>query len=379
MSSKYSIICLTYKRPHLLEEAVQSILQQTYSNIELIIINDYNSQILKFNHPNVRIFNLPVKFKTLGEKRNFGLKQTTGDYILQLDDDDILLPNYIENINNAIKNYNWLSRQKVIMYFGDNSSKPKISERPLSSTMVFKRDIIEKYNIGYSNTNYDEITPFHFKLIKTTGGIYKALKPYELGYIYRRNIDSAYSMYSLRDISIELQNETLDKIQSKTGIIQLNPHWNMDYNIILSDLDIPINQPLISPSENIEFIENENSDWNKVKPTWENAIKFIEAAKSRGIISTALDALGLNKNSGERVSDEILNQRKLSCFGNKEKNIEPCSRLKYIKDKGYFCGGCGCGQRNLARLDADSPDEYTKLHYPNLECPLKKSGFSNQS
>jgi hypothetical protein len=58
-------------------------------------------------------------------------------------------------------------------------------------------------------------------------------------------------------------------------------------------------------------------------------------------------------------------------------NTSQCSRLQYVKNRGYFCGGCGCGNNDLARLDADSPDEYTKLHYPYLECPLKRSGFSN--
>jgi glycosyltransferase involved in cell wall biosynthesis len=96
------------------------------------------------------------------------------------------------------------------------------------------------------------------------------------------------------------------------------------------------------------------------------------------LIATTVDAIGISNNVGDQVSDDVYQQRKISCFGDVEKNIQPCSRLKYIENKGHFCGGCGCGSNNLARLDADSPNEYTKLHYPQLECPLKKRGFSNE-
>jgi hypothetical protein len=47
-----SCICLTFGRAHLLEESVYSFLRQDYSGVkELIILNDYNQQILTFDHP----------------------------------------------------------------------------------------------------------------------------------------------------------------------------------------------------------------------------------------------------------------------------------------------------------------------------------------
>ncbi|HAW82352.1 MAG TPA: hypothetical protein DCX27_23210, partial [Balneola sp.] len=42
----------------------------------------------------------------------------------------------------------------------------------------------------------------------------------------------------------------------------------------------------------------------------------------------------------------------------------------------YYCGGCGCGDRKATWLNG-SEDEYSKLDYPKLECPLKMPGFSN--
>ncbi len=62
-------ICLTYGRPEVLEEAIESFLQQDYSgHKELIVLNDYAEQTLIFDHPEVRVINLPRRCRTVGEK-----------------------------------------------------------------------------------------------------------------------------------------------------------------------------------------------------------------------------------------------------------------------------------------------------------------------
>jgi len=70
--------------------------------------------------------------------------------------------------------------------------------------------------------------------------------------------------------------------------------------------------------------------------------------------------------------------RVLSCFGNEHVGGElpPCEHLKMSKTEGkYFCGGCGCGDRKATWLLATG-DEYSKLDYPLLSCPLNMPGFS---
>lgn len=67
--------------------------------------------------------------------------------------------------------------------------------------------------------------------------------------------------------------------------------------------------------------------------------------------------------------------RYVSCFGNTE--ISPCQKLqKSNNSKFYYCGGCGCGDHQHTWLQKNK-DEYSKLDYPYLECPLKMPGFSN--
>ena len=108
-----SIIIPTYNRPHLLCEAIDSCLTQTYSNIEIIVVNDGGTKetenILKERYKNV--VGIHTKYQVNDEKvikyfykenggvssaRNYGLKKASGEYINFLDDDDLLLPEKIE-------------------------------------------------------------------------------------------------------------------------------------------------------------------------------------------------------------------------------------------------------------------------------------------
>jgi glycosyltransferase involved in cell wall biosynthesis len=112
--------------------------------------------------------------------------------------------------------------------------------------------------------------------------------------------------------------------------------------------------------------------WNGVKHAWEKADAFIKAMASRGAIAAAKDILSIDGVSGERVSAAVYQERVVSCFGGN--GAPPCVHVRISTDKGSFCDACGCGGARLARLDGEG---YTKLHYPELQCPLKRKGFSN--
>lgn len=90
-----SFVCLTYKRPHFLNELVYCFLMQTYENTELIIINDEPNVEYKFEHNRVKIYNIVKRFSSLGEKRNFSKSVVCGDYIFVTDDDDIFYTNHV--------------------------------------------------------------------------------------------------------------------------------------------------------------------------------------------------------------------------------------------------------------------------------------------
>ena len=88
-----SCMCLTYGRPNILEEAIESFLKQDYrGKKELLILNDFKEQELIFDHSEVKIVNIPIRFRTVGEKRNACAAHCSYDLLAVWDDDDIYLP-----------------------------------------------------------------------------------------------------------------------------------------------------------------------------------------------------------------------------------------------------------------------------------------------
>lgn len=109
-------------------------------------------------------------------------------------------------------------------------------------------------------------------------------------------------------------------------------------------------------------------------PTKQNVIsKSIGMAKS---FATAIASRGFTDNKVNKPTKQL---RVLSCFGNVSTGGEliPCEHLKESKTAGkHFCGGCGCGDKSSTWLMANG-EEYSKLDYPKLNCPLSMPGFTN--
>jgi len=94
-----SVIIPTYNRGSLLRETIESVLQQTYSNYELIIVDDASSDNtsawIAEHYPQFPLLILPINLGSAGA-RNVGLKRAKGEFIAFLDHDDRWLPEYLE-------------------------------------------------------------------------------------------------------------------------------------------------------------------------------------------------------------------------------------------------------------------------------------------
>jgi len=115
-----------------------------------------------------------------------------------------------------------------------------------------------------------------------------------------------------------------------------------------------------------EFKSREIQSTNPITKGFGMATSFISAIASKGINS-------------EKVNVPLKQLRVISCFGNKDTGgvLPPCEYLQKSATPGkFFCGGCGCGDKPLTWLNGTS-NEYSKLDYPKLSCPLQMPGFSN--
>ncbi len=97
-----SVIIPTRNRPEFLARAIQSVLNQTYKNIEIIVINDGGIDVgeltAHFNsRRNIRYINLPTGIER-SAARNLGIRAAHGIYIAYLDDDDRYLPEHVATL-----------------------------------------------------------------------------------------------------------------------------------------------------------------------------------------------------------------------------------------------------------------------------------------
>lgn len=108
-STAVTVICSCYNHAEYVCKSMQSVLDQSHDNIQLIVIDDYSSDNSVEVIDNF-ILNFP-EIQFIKNKKNIGLTQSvtnalqyvTGDFFIDLAADDILLPNCIEIQLNAFK------------------------------------------------------------------------------------------------------------------------------------------------------------------------------------------------------------------------------------------------------------------------------------
>ncbi|MGY5851063.1 glycosyltransferase family 2 protein [Salegentibacter sp. F14] len=113
MSPAISIITPTFNRAHFLGRMIKSVLAQSFSNWELIILDDgsidHTEEVVKtYDDPRITYFYF--KHSGAGDKRNEGIRRAKSQYITFIDSDDEAFPDWLEKINEKIlKNYSLIS------------------------------------------------------------------------------------------------------------------------------------------------------------------------------------------------------------------------------------------------------------------------------
>lgn len=103
LNSKVSIIVPVYNVEKYIEKCIVSLLEQTYTNIEIIIVNDGSTDNsgnlcaqLKKRDDRIKVYH--KKNGGLSSARNYGIKKSTGDYLAFIDSDDYVSHKMIENL-----------------------------------------------------------------------------------------------------------------------------------------------------------------------------------------------------------------------------------------------------------------------------------------
>lgn len=229
-----SVVIPFYSGKDWLFEAIKSVLNQTYKNIEVLVINDGSSEniddiINKFK-PRIRVIK-----KTNGgpaSARNLGIKIAKGKYIAFLDSDDLWLPEKLEKQINFMEKTKYVWSHHSYQMFWENSKKSRvvdtskysgnvyrdtyISFKVQTSTVVIRKSILIENNIYFPNMRYGQDLEFFRRLSKL----------YHLGYV-----DGILSKFRIRGTNagfrakIQLYNRanTWENIKNNNELLKLLP------------------------------------------------------------------------------------------------------------------------------------------------------------
>lgn len=176
MNKKISVIVAVYNTEKYLDRCIESLLNQTYKNIELVIVEDCSTdssrKLLKKykENKNIKVF-YNRENRGLSYSRNYGLKKSTGDFIGYIDSDDYVEPDYYEKLMSSIKDNksdiaicdiklvdeqtNKIQRCKCYANDFDVYSVVNNGFAASACNKLFKRKNIEKYPFAEGKVNED--------------------------------------------------------------------------------------------------------------------------------------------------------------------------------------------------------------------------------
>lgn len=206
-----SIIIPYYKHEQFLPATVRSVLDQTYKNLEVVVVYDRGpsppaQEVLKdFPQDRLRIITQEQK-STAAQARNVGVKHATGEFVLPVDSDDLLVPTYLEKTVPFLENPDVCGVYTAVQMFGD-SDEIYAPEWDVSSIItgaagplicvLFRKSMFEAVG-GYNGSwRVGEDSDLILKAFKRGGKFIRVEEPL---YLYRRHGEATTAVQHERNL-----------------------------------------------------------------------------------------------------------------------------------------------------------------------------------
>lgn len=174
-----SVVIRTCGRPNILERALNSVHDQTYKNIEVIIVEDgedISSRLIAEKYPYLKI-----SYQNTGEKcgrcrtGNIGMATASGRYINFLDDDDFFMPNHIEILVSHLEKSGFsaaysIAEERQVQKASRNPELNMVRRKliryrqPYNRLLLCYMNYIPIQSIMFSRTLYEELGGLDEKL-----------------------------------------------------------------------------------------------------------------------------------------------------------------------------------------------------------------------
>lgn len=323
---KVSVIMPTYNSEKTIKKSIESVLNQTYRNLEIIIINDGSTDstekiIKEYSKIDSRIIYIYQENGGVSSARNTGLNRTTGEYIAFIDADDLYDENMVEILVNYAKDYDsdivscsyikihgtakipektflnegFYNKSKLI-----NFVYPKIimdenlmNTIPLNIvTKIFKRNIIDMYKIRFNTQlSYGEDLLFCKEFLLYANSFYYL--PKKILYKYVNTSSSATNTF-INDNKESL----LTTLNSQNVLVKNFSEYKLDNQIAYFQFKIAVSRIV----NIIKYMRGTKKEIN-------NKVKLI---LNNNQISKAIKLVNPNKFSlSRRAAYELINRGRI--------------------------------------------------------------------
>jgi len=162
MKPFFSVIIPTYNRAHLIPKAIESVLQQSFSDWELLVIDDGstdNTQNVVLEYSDKRLKYIHQKNAERSAARNTGIENSDGKYLCFLDSDDYYLSNRLELLHSEITKQ---GEQAAFYYTGITYSE----NEKLSNSKEFKNTFGNKFDFIVQAAICSQQACIHHQILK---------------------------------------------------------------------------------------------------------------------------------------------------------------------------------------------------------------------
>lgn len=273
---KVSVIIPTYKRAKFIKRAIDSVLNQTYKNIELIVVDDNNSgdesrmameDIISQYNDDRLIYLKHEKNMNGASARNTGIEKSTGKYITFLDDDDFFLSNRIEKLVEIMK----IEKEYDCLYTGvvkvKNGNVVDVQYSQLEGNL--QKNMLMQKSFFYTGSNLF----FRADALKTIGGFDVTFKRYQDIEVMVRFFRK-YKIKYVNDFSVIKDDSSRINMLNAERVIEMKKHFLKKYMCDIEKYD----------DKNKIYLEVYSSMVNLIPKNDERYIQMIQESKKYGKI-----------------------------------------------------------------------------------------------
>lgn len=265
-SEMVSVIIPCYNQGKYINECIESVLNSSYANLEIIVVNDgstdnFTDELLSnFNRPKTKVITIPNQGVAIA--RNIGIQNSTGEYILPLDADDKISSAYLQDAVEILENnpkikvvsceVRFFDKKFGLYSLPDYSLEKLLGQNTLVVSSFFRRNDFDK-TVGYNpNMIYGfEDWDFWLSLLGQVGDVYRIPRVH---FYYRiksrsRNADFAKKTKQLREMRYQIYLNHKE-LYSKYFF---DPTKSFEYYLIQNSMEYKVGKTILKP---VRYLSN---------------------------------------------------------------------------------------------------------------------------